>query len=136
MDNKLEFLNAEKSSAVYYGTSRPTDSNKCLVILPAQIECLKEYENLKDKATTIDSFDFEDEYRKSLMKLQTKLHRKDVAEFWVKESTAKSTCYAIRRCRKNQPEPKNTKNLNLDETEKFIKINGRDEFFLQTEKEF
>ncbi|CAF0863295.1 unnamed protein product [Brachionus calyciflorus] len=58
-------------------------SNKCLVLLPAQIECLKEYENLKDKATTTDSFNFGDEYRKSLMKLQTKLDSKDAAEFWV-----------------------------------------------------
>ncbi|CAF1049962.1 unnamed protein product [Brachionus calyciflorus] len=81
-----------------------------------------------EKSSKIISFNFGDEYRRSLMKLQTKLDSKDVAEFSVKESTAKSTCYAIRRSRRNQPEPKNTKNLNLDETEKFIKINGNKTF--------
>ncbi|CAF0952791.1 unnamed protein product [Brachionus calyciflorus] len=45
-------------------------SSKCMTMLPVEMECLKEYENLKFLAKTNVEFKFSDQYKKRLDRLQ------------------------------------------------------------------
>ncbi|RNA00083.1 hypothetical protein BpHYR1_014869 [Brachionus plicatilis] len=65
-------------------------SVKCVEMFPVQMECIRENEHLKHLAKTCDEFKFVDQYKLCLRRLQLKFDNRAVADFWVKEVTAKT----------------------------------------------
>ena len=54
----------------------PNGENKsleCVLMLPVQIECIKEYENLKYLAKKSENFNFQGSYQKKTAELQNKV---------------------------------------------------------------
>ena len=123
-----------KDDQVYKNQNETHKSTECIEMLPVQMECIREYEYLKYLAKTLDDFKFAEQYKHCLNRLQPKLDNRDIAEFWIKESSAKNCCSKIRSKRK-KTEPKSTDKLTFTEQQKFITINNKQEPFLRYDNE-
>ncbi|CAF0762114.1 unnamed protein product [Brachionus calyciflorus] len=101
--------------------NREHKSLEWVIMLTIQIECIKEYENIKYLAKMSDNFNFQDSYQKKTAELQTKLDPRAVAEHCPPLSTAKS-CYDQTKLYREFKKRNNTMNLPVAVKEDYFKI--------------
>lgn len=89
---------------------------------------------MKYLAKTSGDFKFSEQYKLSLESLQKKFDNRAVAEFWVKEETAKNCCKKI-RSKNKKLEPTSNNKLIFDNEQKFIEVNHKQQVFLRFDNE-
>ena len=102
----------------------------------AEMRCRIKYEKLKFEAR-MQSFQFSKDYAVALASLRKDLNETDVAQFFPKKTTAKSTISSIRRkfLGDKSTRVKKAKDLVLSADMKYITMNGEEQLFVQYDNE-